>query len=157
MKKKFTKTKIQRKINIYYSNLTKQNLEQIKEKYHVSFSTIAEKLYFITINEYLKNNIDLESISKTYYTDIKKLNKTSIKPKIEENLTDNAKNAIIITNILFNHVNNYKNTNLKQEIITKIKNRLNTELQKQKEAYWNLNSIIRTTKRAYRILGINQQ
>lgn len=132
-------------INIYITEEHKHILNmEYKNKYHVSLSTLAEKL-FLAI--YLTKTTTIEQLNfllKDYIYKTK--NKTSIKPR-QTNLVrfKENKETIFYSNVLTllakNELDKIGNKR-------KIKSYLIKELIKVRETYYNLNDQIRVQARA---------
>lgn len=123
-----------KRINIYLTNLEKKKIYDLKNKYHISFSTIAnivcEKTCMLISDKELQEQ----------YVEGKEGTKTSIKPKYD----GYKKNSFIYTNTLKIFLNDryekYVNDKTK---INKMKNFIYNEMQNTYEENWDGNRLNR--------------
>lgn len=157
-KESFKKQQKTKRINIYLTTEEKLSLEKTKEKYKVSFSTIADKTAMILARLLLQHYPDeYKKIVNTYWKESIAIpnNRTNIKPKwyLGSQTELNQTPIILFTNLMHYYTTKFKDLNINQADKTKCITKINNELSKARETYWNLNNIIRTQKRANKILG----
>lgn len=132
-----------KKINIYITQKTYNKINEIKQKYKVSLSTIIDK----GIESIKANNI-VKLKMKYYYPNEKK---TSVKPRMTNTLNGfkDSEISMIYSNFIELYINDsWKDIGLTAEEVKRIKNEINTKLQKAREQFWNYNEVIRNTARA---------
>lgn len=134
-------------VNIYLTKEEKSKLKELQERYKVSYSTIADKVIFYVIQAWPKDNTEITD-KYLYDQDKNKNIKTSIKPRIFKGGLDNIPNKNrVATNCLKMYlkkdIKNYFNQVATQQIYSKV----DTELRKTQEIFWNYNQKIRTEMR----------
>lgn len=116
-----------KRVNIYLTAKDKKELETLKWKYHVSYSTIAN----ICVDVLVKH---IKQYDKYLYVD--KGYKTSIKPRLE---FENQNSSILYTNAVKMFINKeiakWTNDDLNKKLTSKIHN----ELANTWEENWNGN------------------
>lgn len=146
-----------KRINIYISPLAKKQLDKIKAKYHVSYSTIIQTLNTDVINWYKteQNSIFNEMTQKYFYKDENR-QKTSVRPNctpILENYLTIEHISKLYTNTAELLINKELQTRLENEMLkpfNKIKQKLGNELAKKRETYYNYNAVVRNNARSIR-------
>lgn len=144
------------KINIYLNENYRDQLKTLMNKYKISMSTIVDILTFQTfygITHYSINKIENEKIMTEYI--IKEgLRKTSVKPKNAQNIdmfikstNDKATLSIFATNSIIIYLDNKIDNYLDQEGRKYYYKKINQEMQKTKEEFYNYNNMIRSTMR----------
>lgn len=143
------------KINIYLNETQRYKAQQIKDKYHVSLSTIADKVAF-QLHKYAA----FESYETYYLLMTKHLekptNKTSIKPKQNPVIKANLEKLGVSPNIFYtNCLIIYLDKRIKEFIknpkyINEFYTNCDRELQKAKEPNWNYNDLKRNFARLQR-------
>lgn len=118
-----------KKINIYIDNKTKKRLDDIKYKYHLSYSTIiniiTEKYYMV-----------IPAILEEKYIYDKQGNKTSIKPRKQEY----KKPSLVMTNALMIFINKDLEKFLQDKRLReKVNNFIYDDLQNTYEDNWDGN------------------
>ena len=154
-------------INIYLNKQERKMMDDIKYKYQLSLTTIADIITFWTYHTFLvidqpilakehKQEELLEyKLANEYFYEHKY--KTSIKkPKrIKSGLFKGAKNqnkaySKFVDNslkiYLYKDINKYSND--KNMIQKEYWNKINAELQNTRDEYWNMNNTIRNIRRA---------
>lgn len=134
------------RINIYIEMKDKKKLDEIKYKYHLSYSTIAN----IIVYNYIHMDIATETFNyKTLqekYIYGKKGTKTSIKPKTS--YAEITKKSILFTNCLKifieNDLEKYLSNEKKRE---KARNRIYADFQNRYEENWDGNRFQRIMPR----------
>lgn len=145
------------RINIYLSTNTENKLTDIRKKYHVSLSTIAQ----ILLDCFKPNFIKYDSDFFITYKDTEHRNRTSIKPNnIDENsdIMQYCKGELsaishIISNLLYYYSNEdyeYLFQEQNKNKIEKWKKEIEKEFFKRKEIYWNYNKNLRQQIRIVR-------
>lgn len=122
------------RINIYLNNKERQILNQMKYKYHLSYSTIANIL-----GEILIEPLKLEEI-KTYIYEDKTKYKTSIKPKDAYKYENRTQ---IYTNLLKIYCRNELNKYLPQSKIDKYQTSIYIRMNETQDDNWNGNQFNR--------------
>lgn len=124
---------MEKRINIYLSNIAKKKLNEVKFKYHLSYSTIINILvakYYMVLGDFLTD----------HYLNDKKGTKTSIKPKNE--MKFNKKISIMYTNAVeiwaTGTLKNYVEDKHKLELIN---NYIYSEFQNTYEENWDGNRL----------------
>lgn len=138
------------RINIYISHHEKDTLDRKCRYYHISLSTLAEKISCLLID--LSNSNDIINVLKIKREYIDKANnyKTSIKPR--ENglytnfLNENCK-SIWYSNILKMYANKWTSDYIPYHTEEFYK-RLEQILKETKESFYNYNQQIRSMRRA---------
>lgn len=151
--KKFIKTKKQETIRIMVNNDTLCKLNEVKNKYKASLSTITQIL-IESFNVPIEKNFKQQMCNEYMFENKKD---STIKPKINglNPWGTKEQRTKFISNLLYLYVNK----KLKDHVIQydKFQSQLNKSLCEVRETYWNLNTEIRTQKRALKILGIQTQ
>ena len=144
-------------INIYLSSITEDKLTEIRKKYHVSLSTIAQ----ILLDSFKPNFIFYQNEFFTSYLDVDHRNRTSIKPNNVDETSEYmqiCKGEIstlshIISNLLFLYAKKdfqYLFNTANQHNIEKWSREIEKEFLKKKEIYWNYNANLRQQMRVFR-------
>lgn len=139
-----------KRANIYISDLAKKTLDDLKSKYHVSYSTIIDTL----INQTWKNKKIYNDLKEKYL--VKQHTKTSVRPQISielRTLFTESEISKIYTNIVEIYANKkLLEKYLKEWIldINKFKTDLGNKLAKKREIYYNYNATVRNQARAIR-------
>lgn len=145
------------RINIYLSATSESKLTDVRKKYHVSLSTIAQIL-----SDYFRPNFKLyDSDFLIIYKDTEHRNRTSIKPNNiteDSELMQHCKGELsILSHALSNLLYYYANENyeyLFQETnknkLEKYKKDLEKWFIKKREIYWNYNANLRNQIRIVR-------
>lgn len=133
---------------LYISPEDKKKLLEKKEKYKLSLSCIIR-----VINETLNFYSSKDKIynEKTQATK----NILHIKPSGKNGIHES--NIIQLSNCVHHYLTKCAELDINQEQKNKIMQLINKDLQKEKDNFWNLNTIIRTNKRALKILGATKQ
>lgn len=146
------------KCNVYLESYERKQLEQIKQKYQVSLSTIAEKTAFYLMKYYAFENKDIKDIFTIKFSN--STNRTSIKPKNNLLLKAQIEKYGNSPNIIYtNALKFYLDRNLLKEKIKteELRNKyfmeIDRELQKTTEPNWNYNAFKRNY---YRVLKENE-
>lgn len=140
------------------SQKTKDFLDMIRNKYHVSFSTIVDVLFnSLKIDIKLSTKMFAKDI-KTEYLDNSHFTTTTIKinKENEKELTScYTQNEIrkILSNLCYLFANNFEEMLLGKQAAGNIKNLINNELSKKRETYWNYNTMYRSLVRARKQYG----
>lgn len=135
-----------KKVNIYIDSVCKAKLQTISKKNHVSISTVVAEMcnYFGNLKPIL------EKLQDNYIVDLKKANKTSIKPKItwldNTYLTEHKLN-MLISNIIYCFVYEKLEEYITKEMVLNLKHKFYGTLQKRKEEYYNYNTLLRNNVR----------
>lgn len=128
-------------LNIYLSKKDKKELNDMRNKYHLSYSTIADILGF-----HYQFLFERKELEETYIYGREEL-KTSIKPKYRYEV---ERKTVFYTNVLTMYLR--KDTKKQLEKIgkwdekkfTKLMNKISKELQDTYEENWNGNLITRS-------------
>ncbi len=140
-------------INVYLTHSDKKFLSEIREKYHISFSTIAKVLLRIL----MLNNDDKFSVliwADHYFYQDKNQYKTSIKPRLWENEKDywnevktingwtSGGITMILTNMLkaFTRSEIGKLTGWPENIVNKRKSQIYNQFGQEYDPNWNGNA-----------------
>ena len=149
--KKFKPKKATKDRYAYVFEKDKKELIKIKNKYHVSISTMIDivantpkiaKAIILTHD----NNIYNESVRATF-------NIIHVKPKENEYWHEDLQRIEFFTNVLHYIAIKFKGLMIEEKENLKLYTMFINECQKRKESYWDLNERIRTNKRALKILG----
>lgn len=157
MKKKFKKTKIQKRINIRISDITKSILREKQLNYKVSLSTIAETAILICTNGIIQqfeseSKEKLKEFCSVYYkSDIVDMKRSSIKPKqLLIQISENQNEQIMYTNALYHYAHKFKTLINDDRIRCSMLDKIHNELKQKLEAYWDYNNQFRMALRAKR-------
>lgn len=135
-----------KKIHIQISYNTSQQLLKTKEKYHVSFSTIADVLLNVVYLEIIPNNEFLDKGNKNQTTILlNQQNKEQFMDKLHLTQNDLVK---IISNLFYLYANDFKESKLNKEQIIKYKSKIGNELSQKRDKYYNYNQTYRNLIRA---------
>lgn len=151
------KTPIMRQ-TLMIAQKTKDYMDMIRNKYHVSFSTIVDVLFnCMKIDIKLGTNMFAKDI-KTEYLDTSHFITTTIKinKENEKELTScYTQNEIrkILSNLCYLFANNFEQMLASKQAIGNLKNIINNELSKKRETYWNYNTLYRSLVRARKQYG----
>lgn len=153
-------------INIYLNTEERKQLDNLKVKYRVSLTTIADVVTKITFKYFLQNEEKLEGNDK-----LKKLfkeylyikgRKTSIKEpkgyKKEEGgqyitgntYAQNVSKSRFVTNCLVIYIKKEIKKHIREELAEHYWNDINKELTNRKDEFWNYNDHIRLQRRMLR-------
>lgn len=143
-----------KRVNIYINEQTKNSLSNISKKYKLSFSAIAsicvKNLYYLIEMKQVSEDIKNIYISKGGMCP-----KTSIKPKIyrdNEIINKGIEHKdLFTTNALFIYANKkIKNFVKDPEYIKIYYDKINNDLNKEKDQFYNYNIFIRSTMRSFK-------
>lgn len=147
------KTKVNR-INVYLNSQDRKVLNEIKDKYHISYSTIAN----IIITTYINNYADIvKKIKKNYLYEEDNSSKTSIKPRISKYWGKDE--SLPITKVFTNGIKIFTRNGFKEVLkiedkeISKIKSKIYNEFQNTYDPNWDGNSF---TRRAIKVFKNNK-
>lgn len=129
------KTKKTIRLNIYLTGLDRKKMMQTKEKYHLSWSTIANILAEHTFMAMARKGIDIRN--HYLYEDNNSM-KTSIKPRNEYNYT-----AMTYTNAVKLFTRDDYKKYLEQEEANKLKSKIYNLFQNTYDENWNGNQLSR--------------
>ena len=146
------------KQNLMISQNTKDFMDMIRNKYQVSFSTIVDVLYNnFKIDLKFMANFFKQDITKTYL-DKAKLKPTTIKIK-QANEKELKQNYVVneirrlLSNLCYMFANDMDGLLYDKKQKGDLKCRINNDLAKKKETYWNYNSLYRSLVRARKQYG----
>lgn len=129
-------------LNIYLSRKDKKELNELRMKYHISFSTIADILgyHFLTL-------FTNEEIEESYIHNGKEEIKTSIKPRKRYEIN---KPSVFYTNVLLMYLRKETKYYLEkcnrydEKKYAKVMNKITTDMKNTYEENWNGNLITRS-------------
>lgn len=160
MKGKFKKQQKTKAIQVYIPQIEK--IKEMQKKYKVSISHIATTTAENLLDLYGKTKAeDLIKMNENYYKEnISEYKHTTIKPKyINQNyLPKEEKANVFFTNILHYYATKFSDCEfLTKEEQNKLMQKINSKLNQEREAYWDLNEQIRKQKRVMEKLGVKKQ
>lgn len=151
MKKQYKK---QEKAKQVWILLDQTDLNKIKQKCN------EKKLSMSTLARLLEQNCILTKENKEIltkdYINKKPMKQSTIKPRHQMYIHEKKELTKLYSNLLHLWINKKLKTMYENEpkLYERITNKLNKDIELEKEAFWDLNNIIRSTARANKILGV---
>lgn len=148
-----------KRLNIYLTYTDKKKLTELKNKYHLSYSTIAS----IIAKEMYNNGITpVETLCDHYFYEDDKSSKTCIKPKFSNELERQSyiqqigKMTMYYTNVIKLFIRNElnKHTPWEQKQIDRITSRIYNEMQNTFDPNWDGNEF---NRRMPKIIKANKE